>query len=88
MPAKFDPTKGHSAQYIATHIARIEGEYAANPTLQHDSMWRIASHCDLFPPKELKQQLTDAQVGVVKRFISDFKASHQKLITKCKEARL
>lgn len=85
---KFDPSKGHSAQYIATHIARIEGEYVNKPNLQHDSLWRIASHCDLFPHRELNPQLTDEQVGIVNNFIAAFKANYHKLIQKCKEAKL
>lgn len=85
---QFDPSKGHSAQYIATHIARIEDEYANKPNLQHDSLWRIASHCDLFPHRELGQRLSDEQVRTIQEFIATFKANHHKLIAKCKEARL
>lgn len=85
---QFDPSKGHSAQYIATHIARIEGKYANKPNMQHDSMWRIASHCNLFPYKELGQQLTEKQALKVRQFISDFKCNFafENLIQKCKEA--
>lgn len=83
----FDANK-HSAQYIATHIARIEYEYLGNAKRQNDSMWRIASHCDLIPHTQLGESLTHEQIDIVRDFIATFKPNHHNLIKKCKEARL
>lgn len=84
---KFDPTKGHSANYVADHIARIE-QYRERSDRNRllDSMWRIASHCDLFSD-ELNSQLTAKQVTTVERFINDFKVNHHRLVEQYRQYR-
>ena len=84
---KFDPSKGHSANYVADHIARIESQHAGNQNLILDSMWRIASHCDLFARQELEEQLTAKQITTVEGFINDFKANHHRLVQQYRKAR-
>ncbi|HEY9830889.1 MAG TPA: hypothetical protein V6D26_09930 [Stenomitos sp.] len=78
---QFNPNKGHSALYVADHIARIEGRHIGNQRLISDSMWRIASHCDL---PELNNQLTPEQTKEVERFITDFKVNHYRLVERYK----
>lgn len=81
---QFDPNKGHSALYVADHIARIEERHVGNQRLISDSMWRIASHCDL---PGLDSQLTPEQTLEVERFIADFKVNHRRLIEKYRRLR-
>lgn len=85
---KFNPTNGHSANYVADHIARIE-QYREKGDRNRllDSMWRIASHCDLFARQELEEQLTAKQVTTVERFINDFKANHHRLVQQYRKVR-
>ncbi len=81
---RFDPNQGHNANYIADHIARIEGRHQSKPVLIHDSKWRIASHCNL---AKLGTKLTPAQEAEVDRLIENFKTSYPKLITQYREVR-
>lgn len=76
---RFDPNQGHNANYVADHIARIEGRHQSKPGLIHDSKWRIASHCNL---PNLETKLTPEQEKEVDRLIVDFKVSHAKVIEK------
>ena len=63
--------------YIADQINRIETQYVNNPSAQLDSMWRIASHTNLFNDLNPDGTLTSRQAEVVSDWITGFKTGRQ-----------